>query len=72
MTTVQDAEHIVLETPHPLLLVDLGVVVPEQVQRAVNGEQDELLEDAPVAVGRLAQRLVEVDHHVAQQERARR
>ena len=36
------------------------------------GEQDELLGDAPVALGRLAQRLVEVDHHVAEQQRTRR
>ncbi len=72
MAPMQDPEDLVLEPSHPLLLVDLGVVVAEQVQGAVNREQDELLGDAPVALGRLAQRLVEVDHHVAEQERTRR
>ncbi len=50
----------------------LGVVVAEQVKRAVDRQQDELLGDAPVALGRLAQRLVEVDDHVAEQQRSRR
>ena len=69
---MEDAEDVVLERAHALLLVDLGMVVAEQVQRPVDGEQDELLDHAPVALGRLAQRLVEVDHHVAEQERAGR
>ena len=72
MTPMQDAEHLVFEPAHPLLLVDLGMVVAEEVERAVDREQDELLADTPVALGRLAQRLVDVDDHVAEEERARR
>jgi hypothetical protein len=72
MAAMEHAEDVVLERSHPLLLVDLGVVVPDEMQGPVDGEQDELLGDAPIPVGRLAQRLVEIDHHVAEQQRAGR
>ena len=52
---MEHAEHLVLERTHPLLLVDLGVIVAEQMQRAVDRQEDELLGDAPVPLGRLAE-----------------
>ena len=36
VTPMQDTEHLVLQGAHPLLLVHLGVVVAEQMKRAVD------------------------------------
>ena len=56
MVAVQHRQDVALEPAHALLLLDLRMVVAEQVQRPMDGQQDELLEHAPVATGRLAQR----------------
>ena len=58
-----------VEVAHARVLIELGVIVDKQVERAMDGEQDQLLDHTPVALGGLSQRLVEVDHHVAEQQR---
>ena len=66
---MKGGEDLSLQVAHARLLVELGVVVADQVQRPVDGEQHELLDHAPVALGGLAQRLVEVDDHVTEKHR---
>jgi len=72
MPAVKAGHHLVLKRPHRLLLLEVGVVVAQEVQGAVNREQDELLEDAPLTAGGLPHGLVHVEHEITEQHRARR
>ena len=69
---VEHGQDLALEIPHGGLALGLVVIVAHQVEGAVDGEQRHLLGHAPIALGRLADGLVEIDHHVAQDEWRRR
>jgi hypothetical protein len=72
MLAVQRAQHAPLRFAHGRLLVQFGVIMTEQMQGAVDRQQDELLDDAPGPLGSLTYRLVDVDHQVAEHHGARR
>ena len=65
---MEPCEDLVLEIAHGGLALGLVVIVAHQVESAMDGEQRHFLGHAPVPLRRLADGLVEINDHVAQNE----